>query len=83
MGEVPIRSACLQPASTQWEQPNGEEIREVLRLASFTGGRAARELGLGMKGDRTVRRWISGESSIPYTAWALLCDFAGLGTIWR
>lgn len=83
MEEVTIRSACLQPASSQWEQPTGEEIREVLRLASFTGGRAARELGLGAKGDRTVRRWISGESSIPYAAWALLCDFAALGTIWR
>lgn len=82
MGEVTIRSACLQ-AAAQWAQPTGEEIREVLRLAGFTGGHAARALGLGLKGDRTVRRWIGGDSSIPYAAWALLCDFAGLGMIWR
>jgi hypothetical protein len=82
MREVIIRSACLQAAG-HWEQPTGEEIREVLRLAGFTGGQAAKALGLGLKGDRTVRRWIGGESSIPYAAWALLCDFAGLGMIWR
>jgi hypothetical protein len=82
MGEVTIRSVCLQVAA-EWEQPTGEEIREVLRLAGFTGGHAARVLGLGAKGDRTVRRWVGGDSTIPYAAWALLCDFAGLGMIWR
>lgn len=77
-----IRSECLKPAD-QWEQPTGDEIREAVRLAGFTGGSTARALGLGQKGDRTVRRWIGEESSIPYAAWALLCDFAGLGQIWK
>lgn len=77
-----IRASCLQPA-TSWEQPTGEEVREVLRLAGFTGSHAAKVLGLSSKGDRTVRRWVGGDSDIPYAAWALLCDFAGLGAIWK
>lgn len=82
MTEALIRNGCLQPA-VSWEQATGDEVREVLRLANFTGGQAARALGLGAKGDRTVRRWVGGDSSIPYAAWALLCDFAGLGMIWK
>lgn len=77
-----IRLECLRPAE-DWTQPTGEEIREVLRLAGLTGGKAARSLGLGAKGDRTVRRWIGEESQIPYAAWSLLCDLAGLGIIWK
>ena len=40
----------------------------------------ARLLGVS---DRTVRRWIGGDSAIPYAAWALLCDFGNLGQIWK
>jgi hypothetical protein len=54
-----------------------------LKAAGFTGGQAAKALGLGAKGDRTVRRWIGGDSAIPYAAWALLCDFGNLGQIWK
>ncbi|EHW7386050.1 transcriptional regulator [Escherichia coli] len=82
MSNANIRLECLRPAE-RWTQPSGEEIREVLHLAGFTGGQAARVLGLGTKGDRTVRRWIGEQSAIPYAAWAILCDFAGLGAIWK
>jgi hypothetical protein len=78
-----IRHECLCPAE-RWTQPTGEEIREVLRLAGgLTGSKTAKTLGLGAKGDRTVRRWISEESPIPYAAWAILCDLAGFGPIWK
>ena len=77
-----IRLECLRPAES-WSHPTGEEVREVLRLAELTGGVAAKRLGLGAKGDRTVRRWVGEDSHIPYAAWALLCDFAGLGQIWK
>jgi len=83
MDQSIIRKACLQPASLAWPQPSGEEVRELLRRAGFTGGQAARKLGLGERGDRTVRRWISEESAIPYACWALLADFAGFGPIWK
>ena len=33
--------------------------------------------------DRTIRRWIGEDTPIPYAAWAILCDQAGLGVIWK
>ncbi|MDD2739665.1 MAG: transcriptional regulator [Methylomonas lenta] len=79
-----IRPECLRPYDQNWSQPTGTEIREVLRLACLSGSEAAKVLGLGSQGGgRTVRRWISEDSAIPYASWALLCDFAGLGIIWR
>lgn len=85
-----IRAECLKPAAEGWEPPTPEEIRGVLnRIATrrgvekFSGGMAAKFLGLGDKGDRAVRRWIGGNSEIPYAAWALLCSEAGLGEIWK
>lgn len=82
MSEQKIRTECLAPAH-KWKQPTGEEVREVLRLSGLTGAKAARTLGLSLKGDRTVRRWVGENSPIPYAAWAILCDCAGLGQIWK
>ena len=42
MTEVNIRLECLRPATDGWQQPTGAEVREVLRLAKFTGGQAAK-----------------------------------------
>jgi len=84
-----IRDECLRPASEGWVQPTPEEIREVLHIIAarkgitkFTGGQAARFLGLGDMGDRTLRRWTGGNTGIPYAAWALLCHLAGFGVIY-
>jgi len=82
MADANIRLECLCPAEG-WAQPTGEEVREVLRLAGFTGSKAAKMLGLGPQGDRTIRRWVGADTPIPYAAWALLCDFAGQGAIWK
>ena len=78
-----IRPECLRPYTQNWEQPTGNEIREVIRLTRFSGSEVAKALGLGGDGSRTVRRWAGGSLPIPYTAWAILCDYAGLGIIWR
>lgn len=79
---IDIRPECLQPAR-HWASPTGAEIQEVLRRAALTGRGASEFLGLSTKSDgRHVRKWISGESAIPYSAWALLCHAAGLGIIW-
>jgi hypothetical protein len=80
-----IRPECLRPAADDWLQPKGPEIREVIRLAGLTGSETAKLLGLVVNrqgGSRQVRRWISEESDIPYSAWAILCHVAGLGIIW-
>ncbi len=80
--DASIRLECLKSAE-KWVKPTGEEVRTVLRLAGFTGSKAARVLGLGLKGDRTIRRWVGEDTPIPYPAWALLCYYAGLGLIWN
>ena len=59
------------------------EVREVFRRAGLTGHGAADLAGLSEKcGGRQICRWISGESHIPYAAWAIFCEVAGLGKIW-
>jgi hypothetical protein len=75
-----IRRECLNPAES-WARPTGQEISEVLRLTGLSGGQASKKLGL--QGSRTIRKWIGEESEIPYAAWSLLCEIAGLGIIWR
>ena len=83
MPKVNIRPECLRPADEGWIEPTGEEVRAVLVAAGFSGGQAARILGLGPQGNRSVRRWAGVDGGIPYAAWALLCDFAGQGQIWK
>ncbi|MEX3968112.1 MULTISPECIES: transcriptional regulator [Paraburkholderia] len=80
---VEIRAECLRPADEGWEQPRGAEVQELVRRIGLSGRALARVLGLSKHGGRQVRRWISGETPIPYIAWAILCDMAGFGTIWR
>ena len=80
---TPIRSECLLPADEGWERPRGAEVQEVVRRIGLSGRALARVLGLSEHGGRQVRRWSSGEAPITYTAWAILCDMAGLGQIWR
>jgi len=77
-----IRRECLQPA-IYWAKPTGAEVQEVVRLAGFTGRSAAEFLDLADRSGRQIRRWISGENEIPYSAWALLCHAAGFGHIWE
>lgn len=82
--KLTIRPECLTPYSEDWPTPTGAEVAAAMRLAGFTGSTAAKALGLKQKaGPRTVRKWIGNEVEIPYAVWALLCDFAGLGQIWR
>ena len=82
MSKANLRLECLRPA-TKWVRPTGDEVREVLGLAGFSASAAAKALGLGDGGGRTVRRWTGEETNISFANWALLCDFAGLGQIWK
>lgn len=77
-----IRPECLQPA-IHWVEPTGAEIQEAVRRSGLSGRGVARLLGLSDETGRQVRRWAAGDAGIPYSAWALLCDVAGLGQIWR
>ncbi|HGE7088379.1 TPA: hypothetical protein ACGB3K_005115 [Klebsiella aerogenes] len=70
----------------KWESPTCAEVREVIGLTGWSGSEVARQLGL--KDSRNVRNWQmlktpDAKSSIPYAAWALLCFYAGLGSIFE
>jgi hypothetical protein len=81
---VTIRPVCLRRADAGWKKPTGPEIRTVIELSGMSQAQAGVFLGMSPKGaGRQVRRWISQEANIPYSAWALLCDVAGLGQIWN
>lgn len=77
-----IRAECFVRPADGWQQPTGSEVAELLDEAKLTGGAAARLLGLSVSGDRTVRRWISGDSAIPFAAWAILAENARGERIW-
>lgn len=79
-GAPAIRAECLRPFADGWLQPEAGEVRAVLSMAGLTGGEAAKLLGIS--DGRTIRRWTGGDSPIPFAAWAILCNVAGLGLIW-
>lgn len=74
-----IRSVCLRPFK-EWEQPLPSEVRLAVKLAGLTGSELANLVGIASS--RSVRRWVSGDAPIPYSAWAILCHKAGFGIIW-
>jgi hypothetical protein len=76
-----IRPENLLPFSDGWKRPDVEGIKEALAKAGLTQEQAAEIVGI--KEGRTVRRWVGGETPIPYAPWALICDLAGLGQIWK
>lgn len=93
--KVYVRPVTLRPFP-EWEPPTPDEIRQVFVLAGerrglkrLTGAQVADLVGASStgagvgKGSRTVRKWVGGESRIPYGAWAILCAEAGFGFIWR
>ncbi|WP_018982172.1 hypothetical protein [Salinimonas chungwhensis] len=93
--KIGVRSETLRPFP-EWEPPSPDEIRQVFVLAGerrglkkLTGAQVADLVGASStgagvgKGSRTVRKWVGGESRIPYGAWAILCHEAGFGLIWR
>ena len=58
-----IRLECLKPAE-RWAQPTGEEVREVLRLAGFSGSKAAKALGLMAVGiANIIGTFLAGQSA--------------------
>lgn len=81
-------SIRLETLSTgdKWVPPTGSEIKTLMRVADLTSNGLALLVGLSTDvkapGNRTVRRWTSGDATIPYAAWALLAHAAGLGMIW-
>jgi len=84
--QLEIRLETLTTGA-EWVEPTGDEVQAVIRKVGFTGSETASYVGLKAgktgSGSRTVRRWVSGEKTIPYAAWALLIEATGLGVIWK
>lgn len=72
----PGRETRLPFASEKYRAPTPSEIRTVMQALGLTGSQAAALLGLDHA--RTVRKWIGGESPMPYSAWRLLLIHAEL-----
>jgi hypothetical protein len=76
-GRAEVRRATRLPiTSEEYVAPSGDEFRTVTQLLGWTGGQTARFMGIS--DGRTVRKWISEESPIPYAVWRLLLIEAGI-----
>lgn len=80
-GQQQIRPTCLVPFASGWTPPTAAEIHAVINKTGLSGSEVARLVGVS--GGRTVRRWTGGEVDIPYAVWAMLCEQAGYGRIWK
>lgn len=74
-----VRAECLV-AHASWVPPTGDEVRAALAMASWSLEEFARRIGVA---GRTVRRWVSDEKPITYSAWCVLAVQAGLGQVWN
>lgn len=76
-GGYTLPAGTLLPyADPDYQHPNEDDVREVLRVAGLTGSQAADLVGVAT--GRTVRKWTGGTQKIPYSAWHMLLVFAGL-----
>ncbi|OEE79315.1 transcriptional regulator [Vibrio ordalii FF-167] len=79
MANLDIRSETLLPFASGWLQPDAEEIRKLLKFAELSGSEVGKLVGVS---SRTVRKWVGGQSPIPYAAWALLIEITMDHKIW-
>lgn len=79
--QVEIRKECLVAFKEGWQQPTGDEVRAVLKMTGLSGKEAADMVGL--ENTRIVRKWAGGAAPVPYSVWAILCERAGFGMIWK
>ncbi len=63
------RETRLPFADPSYQPPTPSEIRTAMQLSGMTASQGGKVLGVN---SRTIRKWIGGESPIPYSAWRLL-----------
>lgn len=77
---VSIRESCFLPVAEGWTAPTTDELETMLVMVRWKAGDLMRILGVT---DRTVRRWLSGQTEIPFAAWCIMSYQAGYGEIWK
>lgn len=65
---------CFLEFDDGWEAPSKEQIRAFLSQFGLSGSAVGNLVGVK---SRQVRRWTSGDSEIPYSAWMLLAEKVG------
>jgi len=67
-----IRTSCFLNFDEGWEQPTGDEVRQLIKRLDMPGSQVAKFVG--SNSGRNVRKWQSGEVNIQYSAWRLLAE---------
>ncbi len=80
MADLNVRPETLVPFDCGWLQPHSDEIKHVLNFMNYSGSKAGKLVGVS---SRTIRKWIGGESPIPFAAWAILIESAIGLKIWK
>ncbi|EBM5962825.1 transcriptional regulator [Salmonella enterica] len=75
-----MRPECFLAYGKGWVCPTPGEIRILMQISGLTGSKVASLTGV--KDSRTVRRWVGGDTPIPFSSWAILVEYVGLGKIW-
>lgn len=76
-----IRGSCFQKFP-QWTPPTPNEIRILIEASKMTQKQTSEYIGLKDIDGRAFRRFSSGETTIPYSYWVLLCMYVGIERFW-
>lgn len=79
--DLKIRDTCFKKFP-DWTTPTPEEIKKIFSATGMTQKQASEYLGLKDNNGRAFRRYMSGESTIPYAYWVLLCAYVGIEKFW-
>ena len=79
--DLNIRPECFQ-RFPQWAVPTADEVKELWSATGMTQKQVSEYLGLKDTNGRAFRRFISGESSIPYADGVLLSGYVGIEKFW-
>jgi hypothetical protein len=76
-GRLPRPTTRIPFASHKYAPPTPDEVQLVSsQILGLSGSETAKLVGVA--DGRTVRKWIGGESQVPYSVWRLLLLEAGL-----
>lgn len=74
-----LRPEIFRIARGGWAEPTAEEVYRVANDAGLDSLSISELLGVTR---RTATRWLSGDVTIGYSDWAILCQYAGYPPFW-
>lgn len=79
--DLAIRNTCFK-RFPDWTPPTPKEVRELFLATGLSQREASEYLGLKDKDGRSFRRYMYGETPIPYAYWILLCAYVDIEKFW-